>query len=288
MRRLAAFLIPMLALACSESGEPVGAIEKLVFSAIPDQDETRLREKYAPVAAYLSTQVGIPVEYLHATSYADAVEHFKNGDVQLAWFGGLSGVQARAAVDGARAIAMGEADAAYVSYFIAHKDSGLGPGESFPHGIAGKKFTFGSAQSTSGRLMPEHFIRDATGQSPTEFLGVEALHFSVSHDKTAELVESGQFDAGALSFNVYDRRVEEGETDPNTCRVIWTTPPYPDYNFTVHPSVSDELVEKLQRAILEMTDEDLLAAFPRRKFIEANNEDFASIEELAVELGFLR
>jgi phosphonate transport system substrate-binding protein len=32
----------------------------------------------------------------------------------------------------------------------------------FPQGIAGKSFTFGSKSSTSGRLMPEFFIREAT------------------------------------------------------------------------------------------------------------------------------
>src|SRR5690606_31939229 len=104
--------LPMvLAAASCSKDEPTApatgevAVETLVFSAIPDQDETRLREKYAPVAAYLSEKLGMPVEYLHASSYADTVEQFKNGDVQLAWFGGLSGVQARKAVPGAVAIA---------------------------------------------------------------------------------------------------------------------------------------------------------------------------------------
>ncbi|MEO1912826.1 MAG: PhnD/SsuA/transferrin family substrate-binding protein, partial [Myxococcales bacterium] len=64
----------------------------LRFSAIPDQDETRLREKFAPVSAYLSESLGVPVEYVHATKYSDSVDLFKNGDIQLAWFGGLSGV----------------------------------------------------------------------------------------------------------------------------------------------------------------------------------------------------
>ncbi len=278
--------------ACSSEDRPSGGTAetatKLVFSAIPDQDETRLREKYAPVAAYLSERLGMPVEYLHSTSYEDTVEHFKNGDVQLAWFGGLSGVQARHAVDGARAIAMGAADAEFRSYFIAHRDAGVEPGESFPMSLAGKSFTFGSSGSTSGRLMPEHHIRVSTGKSPAEFFGMEAPNFSGSHDKTVELVESGQFQAGAVNYSVYDRRVEEGTTDPNVCRVVWTTPPYPDYNFTAHPSLGADKIAALKQAILDMKDENLLSAFPREKFIPCSNQDFEPIEELARELGFLR
>ena len=263
----------------------------LVFTAIPDQDETRLREKFTPVAAYLSDKLGVQVEYLHSTQYSDSVEHFKNGDVQLAWFGGLSGVQARHAVPGARAIAQGEADTRFYSYFIAHKKTGLTRGEDFPMGIAGKKFAFGSRGSTSGRLMPEFFIRQHTGKSPEEFFGAPN-HFSGSHDTTVQEVQDGTYDVGAVNYSVYERRVEEGDTDPDVCRVIWKTPEYVDYNFTAHPDLDkrfgDGFIDKLQAALLEMSDPNLLSAFPRSKLIAASNEDYVAIEALARRLDFIR
>lgn len=221
------------------SGSAVRAAESEVptlrFSAIPDQDETRLREKFSPVAAYLSKALGVPVEYVHATQYSDSVDLFKNGDIQLAWFGGLTGVQARHAVKGARAIAQGAEDPEFYSYFIAHKDSGIQAGDEFPASIAGKRFTFGSMGSTSGRLMPESFIRQNTGKSPEDLFS--AVSFSGSHDRTVELVESGQFDVGAVNYTVYDRRVKEGTTDDSVVKVVWKTPVYADYNFTAHPSL---------------------------------------------------
>ncbi len=262
----------------------------LRFSAIPDQDETRLRERFAPVAAYLAERLGVPVEYVHATRYADAVDLFKNADVHLAWFGGLSGVQARHAVEGARAIAQGVEDPNFYSYFIAHVDSGLAPSEGFPSGIEGKRFTFGSMGSTSGRLMPEAFIREATGRAPEDFFA--AVSFSGSHDRTVELVASGQFEVGAVNYKVYDRRVAEGETDPEKVRVIWRTPGYADYNFTAHPELETRygagFTDRLQRALIEMDDADLLSAFPRRALIPARNEDFEAIRTLARDLGFIR
>ena len=78
-----------------------------VFTAIPDQDETRLVERFTRVADYLKDKLGVPVKYLPVKSYPAAVTAFTNGQVQLAWFGGFTGVQARRQVAGSEAIAQG-------------------------------------------------------------------------------------------------------------------------------------------------------------------------------------
>lgn len=292
--RAALALVPFLFLpACSGSaGAADGASATLHFSAIPDDNSTELREKYGLIADYLSEQLGVPVEYRPASDYAASVEAFVNGDVQLAWFGGLTGVQARARVEGSRAIAQGRIDPEYVSYFIAHKDAGLTPGDSFPAGVADLSFTFGSDSSTSGRLMPEYFIRQNSGKSPQEFFGTEELNFSGSHDKTAKLVEAGTFQAGVLSYTTYDRMVAEGKLDPEVCVKIWTTPGYPDYNWTAHPVLDERygagFTDKLQAALVGMKDPKLLEAAQRPDgIIQAANADFQPIHDLAVELGFL-
>lgn len=74
--------------------------ETFVFTAIPDQDETRLRARFDKVAEYLSARLEVDVNYIPVKSYAAAVTAFKNDQVQLAWFGGLSGVRARQRVPG--------------------------------------------------------------------------------------------------------------------------------------------------------------------------------------------
>ncbi|MGQ0613898.1 MAG: putative selenate ABC transporter substrate-binding protein [Planctomycetaceae bacterium] len=292
-RIVAAVAVAALASGCGskEESQSGGVAKVLRFSAIPDQNNTELKEKFDRVAAYLATKLGVKVEYRPARDYQASVEAFKNGDIHLAWFGGLTGVQARRAVKGARAIAQGEEDPAFTSYFIAHKDTGLTRSEEFPTAIAGLKFTFGAQDSTSGRLMPEHFLRLATGKAPQEFFSTPPA-FSQNHDQTAELVQAGRFQAGVLSYAVYDRRVKEGKTDPDVCRIIWKTPPYPDYNFTAHPSLDRDFgagfMDRLQKALLEMTDPGLLAAFPRKRLIPASNEDFDPIAKVAAGLGFLR
>src|SRR5712692_44453 len=79
----------------------------LVFTAIPDENETRLVERFTQYAKYFESKLGVAVKYLPVKSYPAAVTAFTNNQVQFAWFGGLTGVQARLAVPGSQAIAQG-------------------------------------------------------------------------------------------------------------------------------------------------------------------------------------
>ncbi|MEM7603045.1 MAG: PhnD/SsuA/transferrin family substrate-binding protein, partial [Verrucomicrobiota bacterium] len=135
----------------------------LYLAAIPDEKITDQKVKFDKLAAYLSDKLGVETEFVFSKDYADSVTKFKNGEVHLVWFGGLSGVQARMAVPGSQAIAQGKADPQYKSYIIANKSTGLEPSEDFPAAIKDMTFTFGSPGSTSGRLMPTYFIMQNNG-----------------------------------------------------------------------------------------------------------------------------
>ena len=133
--------------------------QPFTFTAIPDQDEAHLQERFNKIAVYLEKQLGIEVLYIPVKSYAAAVTAFRNNQVQLAWFGGLSGVQARRLVPGSRAIAQGYEDPFFKPTLSPTAAVAWKSSTDFPEAIAGKTFTFGSKGSTSGRLMPEYHIR---------------------------------------------------------------------------------------------------------------------------------
>ena len=261
------------------------------FTAIPDQDTTRLQERFGKIADYLSEELGITVKYIPVKSYSASVQAFKNNEVQLAWFGGLSGVQARMAVPNSVAIAQGAEDPDFITYFIANTSTGLSFSEKFPKAIADKTFTFGSKGSTSGRLMPEHFIRQAfKGKAPREIF--KRVGFSGDHSKTLALVQAGSYEVGAMNFKVWLKEVEAGKVDPTKVQVIWRTPGYPDYNWTIRGSVEETygegFIKKVQGALLDITDPAILNAFPRAKFIPANNSMYQPILDTAIEVGIIR
>ena len=253
-----------------------------VFTAIPDQDETRLVERFTRVADYLQRKLAVPVKYLPVKSYPAAVTAFTNGQVQLAWFGGFTGVQARRQVPGSEAIAQGAEDVAFKSFVIANAKTGLTPSQEFPKAIAGKTFTFGSRASTSGRLMPEYFIRKAFGRGPDEVFA--RVGFSGDHSRTIQLVQSGAFEVGVLDFTVWELDSKAGKVDPAQVIVIWESPPFPDYQWTVRGDVDGVygagFKEKLRAALLAVDDRAILEPFARSKFIPAKNSDYDPIEEV--------
>jgi len=260
-----------------------------VFTAIPDDNEARLRERFDKVAAYLTKQLGTEVKFVPVKTYAASVTAFKNDQVQMAWFGGLSGLQARLAVPGSQAIVQGEEDKQFVTYFIANAKTGLKESAELPKAIAGKTFTFGAKDSTSGRLMPEYYIRQVFGKPPEQVFA--RVGFSGDHSKTIALVQPGAYEVGAVNYTVCNTDLKEGKVDPSKVTIIWKTPTYQDYQFTVRGDADLEygagFTAKLTKALLDLKDPDLLASFPRKSFIPAKNEDYEALRAVAKSIGLL-
>ena len=284
---------PLLATACAvllaacDSREPA---QTFTFTAIPDQDESRLEQRFGKVAEHLEEALGVPVKYVPVKSYPAAVTAFRNDEVQMAWFGGLSGVQARRLVPGSQAIAQGQEDTAFKSYFIANSSTGLEPGDSLPDAFAEQpSFTFGSKGSTSGRLMPEYYFRERFGAPPQEL--IDKVGFSGDHSRTLSLVESGAYATGALNYQVWDQALADGDIDTDKVRVIWETPAYPDYHWTVRGDLDqrfgDGFSQRVTEVLLAIDDPELLEAFPRSAFVPADNDDYQAIEDTAESIGLL-
>lgn len=263
--------------------------QTFTFTAIPDQDESHLQERFGKVATYLSKELGTEVKYIPVKSYAAAVTAFRNNQVQLAWFGGLSGVQARALVPGSDAIAQSYEDQLFKTYFIAHQKSGISPSESFPKAIEGKTFTFGSKGSTSGRLMPEFYIRQHLNKAPDA--AFTRVGFSGDHSRTIALVQSGAYLVGALNYAVWEEAVATGKVDTKVVNVIWETPTYPDYQWSIRGDVDQHWGEgfktNVKSALINIKDKALLDAFPRSSFIEAHNAQYQPIKDTAVSIGLM-
>jgi phosphonate transport system substrate-binding protein len=289
MNHLKSFLSSTILSICLVISLPATSQDSFVFTAIPDQDESQLRERFDKVAVYLGEKLGVDVKYIPVKSYAAAVTAFRNDQVQLAWFGGLSGVRARNLVEGSEAIAQGFEDQSFETYFIAHNSTGLKESADFPKEMAGKTFTFGSKGSTSGRLMPEYHIRQQFNKAPQDIFN--KVGFSGNHSKTIALVQSGAYEVGAVNFQVWKKDLAAGKIDTSKVSIIWTTPTYPDYQWTIRGDVDQRwsagFKQRVTEALLGMKDKDLLASFPRSSFIPASNSDYDPILKVGKEIKLI-
>lgn len=299
-RLLAATATLVLGLVGAACGSSAGAggdePATLRISAIPDRDPAELTAREEALAGYLSTSLGVPVEYVPVTDYAASVNLFKTGDLDLVFYGGLTGVQARQQVPDAALLAQRDIDATFRSVFIANKAAAVGPVADVAGltALRGTRFTFGSESSTSGRLMPEYFLAEAGVTSATDFAGRPG--YSGSHDKTVDLVESGSFEAGVLNVQVWEDRLEAGTVDLDEVEVVLTTPTYHDYHWIAGPEVDDRLgdgsTDRLRDALLGLDGSDeaereVLERYGASSVIPAAPQDYAEIEEIARQLGLL-
>jgi phosphonate transport system substrate-binding protein len=282
--------------ASSQSLQPKGKL-LLRISAIPDQNPEKLNRLYSLVADELSEQLKVPVQFIPVTDYTAAVTAFRTGDLDLVWFGGLTGVQAWRQKPGARALAQRDIDRSFHSVFIANPRSGLQPISSVEglRELKGKRFTFGSESSTSGRLMPQFYLGEA-GVQLSDFAG-GAPGFSGSHDALIALVKSGTYDAGVVNEEVWKSRLKEGKVTTTEVIPIWRTPGYANYTWVVQPDLDARFgpgfTEKLEQAFVGLDAADprqaqILELFGAERFVPASNDQYRAIEQVGRQIGKIR
>ena len=279
------------------SSEPPSAGQVLKIGAIPDQNPEKLNRLYGLLSDELSASLDVAVRYVAVSNYAAAVSAFRSGSLDLVWFGGLTGVQSRLQTPGAMVLAQRDIDAEFTSVFIANGASGLRPMTSADQlvQLKGRRLAFGSESSTSGRLMPQYFLGE-NGVKMDDLSG-GGPGFSGSHDATIAVVESGAYEVGALNEQVWRSNVDEGRVDAEKVAMIWRTPPYVDYHWVARPDLNarfgEGFIDRLQSSLLSLTPETergalVLELFGAKRFIPAQNEDYAKIEAVGRQLGKIR
>lgn len=295
-------IFPVVCLMVTACGAGPGGIRDdsapgtmLTISAIPDQDPEKLQRLYGVVADYLSAALDVDVRYLAVTDYTASVVSYERGDIQLAFFGGFTGVQARLKVPGSQPIAQRDIDEEFRSVFVANTAAGIEQVSDVTglSALAGHSLTFGSDASTSGRLMPQHFLSEA-GLGLSDFEG--EVGFSNSHDATAKLVEAGTYQVGALNAAVWDERTTSGAIDTTKVAEIFRTPPYHDYHWLIRPDVDetfgDGFTQRVKDALLDLdgdTDQErtILDLFQANSFVPSKPENYDQIEQVARSAGML-
>ena len=258
----------------------------LRVSAIPDEAPTELQRKFAPLGAYLEKELGMKVQFTPVTDYAAVVESLASGKLDLVWLGGFTFVQARLRTGNAIPIAQRVEDEKFTSKFIASTASGVNSLAD----LKGKNFTFGSVSSTSGHLMPRFYLLQNKIDPDKDF---KRVAFSGAHDATALQVESGKVEAGVLNASVWDKLVADKKVDTTKVKVIWTTPPYYDYNWTVRGDLDPALVKRLTAAFLKLDPNDkqhkeILDLQRAARFIPTAPDNYKGIEAAARSAGLLK
>ena len=273
------------------------AEEILHIGAIPDQNPEHINRLYNVLSSELSEQLDVKVTYVPVINYPAAVTAFRTGNLDLVFFGGLTGVQARVQTPGSKVLVQRDVDEKFHSVFIANKKSSLQNINSMNKltSLKGKRFTFGSESSTSGRLIPQYFLNKA-GVQLKDFKGIRP-GFSGSHDRTLMLVQSGSYEAGVLNEKVWESSLESGRADPAKVFMFWKTPPYYNYHWLAQGNLDKRFrkgfTKELTNVFLSFNEKSIqqkqiLELFGAKKFIISKNENYNKIEEIGRKIGKIK
>jgi len=271
------------------AGLPVQAqsATTLRVSAIPDEAPTELQRKFKPLGEYLKKETGLDVQFTPVTDYAAVVEGLATNKIDLAWLGGFTFVQAKLRTGGAAVpIVQRAEDEKFTSKFIVPTDSKA----KTLADLRGATFAFGSPSSTSGHLMPRHFLLQAGINPEKDF---KTIAFSGAHDATVAFVASGRAEAGVLNASVMDKLVESANPNAAKVRVLATTAPYYDYNWTVRPGLDAATTKKLADAFLKLdaanpAHKEILELQRASKFIPTQASNYDGIEAAAKSAGLIK
>lgn len=266
----------------------------LKIGAIPDQNPEKLNRLYTLLSKEIEKSLNIKVKYIPVTNYSAAVTAFRTGGIDLVWFGGLTGVQARLQKPGAIVIAQRDIDSKFRSVIISNVKANIPVinKSSDLKLLKGKRFTFGSESSTSGRLMPQYYLQRA-GVKLKDFKGGYP-GFSGSHDATIALVNSGSYQVGVLNKQVWDSNLKTKRIRSEKVKLIWTSPPYADYHWLAQPNLDKihgkGFTRKLKTALLSLStksieEKKILDLFGAKRFIPANKNQYQKIELIGRKLG---
>ncbi|MDA0248827.1 MAG: putative selenate ABC transporter substrate-binding protein [Proteobacteria bacterium] len=269
------------------SAAHASAQDVLRVSTIPEEAASEQIRKFTPLVKYLERRLGMKVVFRPVSDYPAAVEALVNKQIELAWLGGLTFVQADIRSGGkVIPILQREEDTRFQSVFISKTGSGITQLTQ----LKGKTLTFGSPSSTSGHLMPRSYLLEA-GIDPEKDLS--KLAYSGAHDASIAAVVSGRVDAAAVDMTVWRKFVESKRVDTTRVNVFYETPSFYNYNWTIHADMPAELRAKIERAFLELSidtpeGKEILGLARATRYIPTKAENYKGMEQAARNAGLIK
>lgn len=265
---LVALLLSFLALAAQAEAE---SAKTYTVGIVPQQSATRLARLWVPVLKYLGEKSGLQLRFKTAPNIPTFEERLAAGEYDLAYMNPYHyTVFHRSPGYVAFAHAAGKQIKGIV---VVRKDSDIQD----LRALAGQKLAFPAPAAFAASVLPRaHFQSEGIDIEPT---------YVASHDSVYRSVAKGLFPAGGGVMRTF-RNVDPEIHDQ--LRILWTTKGYTPHAFAANPSVTVGVVDRLQRAMLAMDENDegraLLKIISIKGFTHAHDSEWDDVRGLNIQL----
>jgi len=256
----------------SAAARDEGQAIELVFAVYAEITPIEVMKKVGAFREYLQQGLrrrGIPAEIRLRIfpSYGPAIEALTSGEVDFVRFGPVSYVVAKGRNPGIRLLAMESNDGAkrFNGVIAVPEASPLKKIED----LRGKHLAFGARLSTTGRYLPQAALIKAGIRAAD----IEDYVYLDRHDKVAFAVASGQYDAGAMNEETYEK-FSATKGLRTIFRFPCVTKPW-----VARPGLDERIATALSAVLLEAKDARVLEPINRSGFLPAEDADYDLIRE---------
>ncbi|WP_375408279.1 phosphonate ABC transporter substrate-binding protein [uncultured Methylobacterium sp.] len=267
---------------------------ELTLAVIPTENASGTMDRYAPLTAYLSKQVGVPVKLRVANDYAAVIEGQRAGNIHIAFYGPAS--FSRAVMTGVKVEPIvnqkhENGASGYHSVIYVRADS---PYKTIDD-LKGRNLALVDPNSTSGNQAPRFFLAKA-GYDVDKVFGKTV--YAGSHENAVLALVQGTADAAANLWNsetdtMITRMIPKGmlkkpdgsSMSQGDFRIVFKSDFLPEGPFAVLASLPDDLKAKIRQAFIDLPKADK-AAFDRLSdgkdldFTPVTLKDFQPIMEM--------
>lgn len=268
-----------------------GVPERLRVGIIPNTAPDEQMARYEPLRDYLAERLATDVELFVATDYAGVVTALAAEEIDVAYVGGLTYVQAAEQTEVTPLVTETDKETGtreYLSGIVVREDS---PFESLASVLdAGGTFAFGDVSSTSGSLYPRLMLNEAGAACSAEVIDscppLSGVSFTGGHDATAQAVVNGSADAGGLEIRILHRLEEEGVVPRGELRII-ESQQVMGYPWVMRTALGERAAESITAAFTAMDAPELLDLMQTTGYQKVTEADYRPVRKHAVELGLL-
>ncbi|MGE5301140.1 MAG: phosphate/phosphite/phosphonate ABC transporter substrate-binding protein [Acidobacteriota bacterium] len=259
--------------------------KEILIGLIPEMNVFKQRERFKPLAEYLTKKTGIRVNLTILSRYGNIIERFTSEKMDGAFFGSFTGalaIQKLGVVPLARPMNL-DGSTQYWGYLFVRKDSGI----KSVSDMKGKKMAFVEKATTAGYVFPvayfkEHGVKDVDKYFSDHF-------FAGSHDAAIYAVLDRKADVGAAKHSMYDRVRKADPRVDKELVILAESAKVPSNGLCVRKGLDKNIQKKLKEALLNI-DKDpegkiVLEKFGGIKFIETTVADYKPVFDIARKAG---
>jgi phosphonate transport system substrate-binding protein len=249
----------------------------------PTQADTK--RVWDPVFKWVCEQAGVDYTLTVANDWAGIATALANEQIDIAQMGPWGYVLAKAKGD-AKVLAMLTIKGRpyYKAIVTARRDLDL---LYFPEDARGLAMQFLDVGSTSGWLVPTHYLR-SRGLEPKTYFGKYAEGASAAAAQMA--VINGQVDLCTGWDTHRNTMIKNNLIKLDANRVVWESAPLPNEPIAARRNLDPELGQKIQTALAALPRDTAarMMPWPYEGFVPTTHEPYEVLERMGRDVGVLR